>query len=90
MLKNDLIGKIRLKAHCQVRDNFWQRTPLKMIKNTFYFTLKALFVLKTLNFGQVKNCLIQKVSLIPSLMTSQPGKKVIAIQISQEVNAISP
>ena len=28
----------------------FNKIPLKMMKNTFYFTLKALFVLKYLNF----------------------------------------
>ena len=34
-----------LKAHSQVRDKFLaNESTLKMMKNAFYFTLKALFV----------------------------------------------
>ena len=41
----------RLKVHSQVWDNFLATgRPLKMIKNAFYFTSKALFVLKISKF----------------------------------------
>ena len=48
-------------------------SPLKMIKNVFYFTSKALLVLKILKFlswifGHDQNGLIKKVGLIPNLM----------------------
>ena len=53
-------------------------SPLKMMKNAFYFTLKALFVLKILSFCldfliMYKNGLIRKIRLILKFMTSQPG-----------------
>ena len=35
-----------LKTHSQVWDNFATEILLKMIKNTFYFTIKAVFILK--------------------------------------------
>ena len=39
------------KAHSQGRDIFLAtEIPLKMMKNTFYFTSKALFVLKIFKF----------------------------------------
>ena len=39
--------KLDLKGHSQVKDNFFAtENPLKMIKNAFYFTLKAVLVLK--------------------------------------------
>ena len=61
-----------------------------MMKNAFYFTLKALFVLKIFKFlswlfGHVKNGLIRKIRLISKLMTSQPGKQTIAISISPNI-----
>ena len=52
--------------------------PLKMIKNSFYFTLKALFFSKYLNFDLkllvlLRNGLIRKIKVISKLMTSQAG-----------------
>ena len=45
--------------------------PLKMMKNAFYFILKALFVL---TFSSCRrNGLIRKISLISKFLTSQPG-----------------
>ena len=38
---------VNLKAHFQVWHNFWTtENPVKMMKNIFYFTPKALFILK--------------------------------------------
>ena len=53
-------------------------SPLKMMKNDFYFTLKALSFLRYLNFCLdflviLKNDLIRKKRLILKFMTSQPG-----------------
>ena len=54
-----------------------------MMENAFYFNLKALFVLKILNFcldfsvHLEKNGLSRKIRLISKFMTSQPGKKTI-------------
>ena len=58
----------------------------KKTKNDFYFTLKALIVLKIFrtlswHFGHVGNGLIRKIRLISKSMTSQPGKQTIAIHI---------
>ena len=39
-----------LKVHSQVGDNLAVESPLKMMKNTFYFTSKAFFVLKIFKF----------------------------------------
>ena len=40
-----------LKVHSKVWYNFWHlKALLKKMKNAFYFTLKALFVLKTFKF----------------------------------------
>ena len=62
-------------------------TPLKMVKNAFYFLLKALFVLKIFKslswlFGHAEeNDFFRKTSLISKFMTSQPGSGTIAIHI---------
>ena len=53
--------------------------PSKMMKDTFYFILKALFVLKIFRrlpwlFGHAeKKGLIKKIRLTLKFMTSQPG-----------------
>ena len=57
-----------------------------MIKNAFYFTSKALFVLKIFEFCLYflvvqQNGLIRKVRLISKFMTSQPGQQTIVIHI---------
>ena len=51
--------------------------PSKILKYAFYFTLKALFVLKVLKYFSTfrsckKNSFIRNIRLIPNLMTSQP------------------
>ena len=53
-------------------------SPLKMMKNAFYFTSKALFVLKISKFCldflvMYQNALIKKIRLISNFMMSQPG-----------------
>ena len=49
-------------------------SSLKMMKNAFYFTSKALFVLKIFKFLVIyRNGLIKKIKLISNFMTSQPG-----------------
>ena len=53
-------------------------SPLKMIKNTFYFTSKALSFARYLSFCldflvMYRNGLIEKIRLISNVMTSQPG-----------------
>ena len=61
------------------------------MNNAFYFTLKALFVLKVFKFlcwflGHYKNGLIKKISLISKLLTSQPGLQTIAIHILPNIS----
>ena len=57
------------------------------MKNTFYFVLKALFILKIFKFlsrpfGHVgKTAWLEKISLTSKFMTSQPGLQTIAILI---------
>ena len=57
-----------------------------MMKNTFYFILKALFILKIFkflswDFGHVENSLIRHRRLISKFMMSQPGKKAFRIYL---------
>ena len=61
------------------------------MKNIFYFTLKALFVLKIFKFClgflvMFKNALIIKIWLISKIMMSQPGKQTIAIHILANIS----
>ena len=57
----------------------FNESPLKIIKNGFYFVIKPLFALKifkflSLQFGNVgKNDLIREIKLTSKLMTSQPS-----------------
>ena len=54
-------------------------SPLKLMKNAFYFILKALFVLKIFRFFVMtlwsyrKKGLIRKISLTSKFMMPQPG-----------------
>ena len=57
--------------------------PLKMMKRAFYFTLKALFVLKIFTFCidfliRYENGLIRNTRLISKFMMSQTGKQTIS------------
>ena len=69
-----------LKAHSQVWDNLATESPLKMMENAYYSTLKALFVLKIVLFlllylpvsSFLSYCLIRKIKLISKFML-QPG-----------------
>ena len=61
-----------------------------MLKDTFYFTLKSLFVLKIefyLDFSVMqKNGLITKARLISKLITSQPEKQTIVMHILSNIS----
>ena len=61
------------------------------MKNVFYFTLKALFVLKILKFlswlfGHKINGLIRKMRLISKPITSQPGYLTIVIRMLPNIS----
>ena len=60
-------------------------SPLKMMKNAFYFTLKAFFVFKILQFLSWRFLSCRKTAwlekLISKFMTSQPGKETTAVHI---------
>ena len=57
----------------------FNESPLKMMKNVFYFIVKPYFIDKIFNFlswfflSSRKNSLIRKIKLISKFMTSQPG-----------------
>ena len=63
-----------------------------MVKNAFYFILKALFVLKRFNFFITafwscrKNDFIRKITLTSKFMTSQPGLQTIAKHILPNIS----
>ena len=60
-------------------------SPLKLMKNTFYFTLKALSVLKVFMFLSWLFGHVEKTTRLERLiwksMTSQPGQQTIAMHI---------
>ena len=59
----------------------FNETLLKMMKNAFSFTLKALFFLKIFKFFVLtywscrKNCFIRKIKFLSKFVTSQPVNK---------------
>ena len=60
-----------------------------MMKNAFYFILKALFVLFvfiTTFWSCWKNGLIRKLRLTPKFMMSKPGLETIAIHILPNIS----
>ena len=60
-----------------------------MMKNTFYFTLQALFVIQIIEFFDFlvkqKNGLIRKLT-ISRFMTSQTGQQIILIPILPNIS----
>ena len=58
---------------------YFNESPLKMIKNTFDFMLKAFFVFKIFEFfllilwSSIRNSLIRKIRLILKFLTTQSG-----------------
>ena len=66
-------------------------SSLKVMENAFYFTLKALFVLKIFKFDffvMQKNVLIKKKSSTSKFMTSEPGKQTVAIDILPNIQEV--
>ena len=83
------------KVHSRVWGNFWNsetaESSLKIMKNAFYFISKAFFVLEIFTFLSwllvtQRNSLIRR--LIPELMTSQAGQKLIGIHILSNISRI--
>ena len=70
------IPKLLKGALSGLRQFLTTDSPLKIMKNVFYFTSKAHFVLKNfcLDFLVMQqNDLIRKIILISTFMTSKPG-----------------
>ena len=66
-------------------------SPLKMMRNAFYFILKALFVLKIFKFFTSfwscrKNGSIRKIGITSKFMASQPGLQTVAIHILSSIS----
>ena len=75
----------------QVWEFLASESPLKMMKNAFYFNLRALFVLKIFKFlswlfSHAGNSLCRKKRLISKLMASQSGKHTITIHITPDIS----
>ena len=72
---------LKLDSHLPKKFLFicFNESPLKMMKNAFYFILKTLFVLKIFkvlswHFGHVEEtALIIKIGLISKFLTPQTG-----------------
>ena len=69
----------------------FNESPLKIMENTFYFILKALFVFKIFKFlpwrfGHVEKSFIRKIRLISTFMASQPGQQTITIHILPNIS----
>ena len=83
------VGLSSSKKNCVI---CFIESPLKTIKNAFYFIVKALFVLKifqvfvTTFWSCRKNGLIRKIRLTSKFMTSQPGLQAIAIHILPNIS----
>ena len=69
-----------------VRKFLAAESPLKLMKNAFYITLKALFVLKIFKFCRDflvirESDLVRKLNLISKFVTSKTGKQLITIHM---------
>ena len=79
--------KVVLSSSKKIYFVCFNESPLKMMKNTFYFILKAILVLKIIKFLSLfffsvwKNGLIRNTGLISKFMTSQLGQETILIHI---------
>ena len=71
--------------------NFGHWKPFKNYEKSFYFTSKALFVLKILKFlswlfGHVAKQLDKKIKLISNFMMSQPDHQTIILHILPNIS----
>ena len=74
-----------------LRQFLTSESPLKMMKNAFYFMLKALFVLEILAFlswlfGYAGKRLDKKAKVNSKFMTSQTGQQIITIHILPNIS----
>ena len=85
---------LKLDSHLPKKIFFirFSESPLKMMKNTFYFIIKALFILKIFKFLSChfvhvkKTSLIRKIRLILTFLTSQTGQQTIAIHMLPNIS----
>ena len=66
-------------------------SPLKLMKNAFYFILKAYFVLKIYKFlsrlfGHVGKTARLRITITSKFMTSRPGLQTIAILVLPNIS----
>ena len=65
-----------------LRQFLTSESPLKIMKNGFYFTSKTLYLSFSLDFSVLQqNGLTRNIRLISKFMTSQPGKQTIVIHV---------
>ena len=90
--KRSHILKVGLSPSNKIIFICFNESPLKMMRNTFYFIVKTLFVLKITEFlswlfGHVeKNVLIRKIRLISKFITSQPDEQRITTHILPNIS----
>ena len=93
--RSEITSRVLLKVRFSPSKKFvlvyFNESPLKMIKNAFYFMLKALFVFEIFTFlswlfGYVEYDLIRKLWLILKFMTSQTGQEIITIHILPSIS----
>ena len=84
---------LKSDSHLPKKSFIWfNESPLKLMKNAFYFILKVFFVFKIFKFLSwlfsyiEKNGLTRKIKLISKFMTSQPGQQTIAIHILPNIS----
>ena len=81
----NLLFKVGLPPSKKVGFICLNESPLKMMKNAFYFIVKDLFVLRIfkyfMTFLSCRKGLIRKSTLISKFMTPLTGKQITAIQI---------
>ena len=70
---------------------WFNESPLKMMKNVFYFIWRAFFVLERFKylswlFSHIKNGLIRRISLISKFMTLQPGQQKNKLHILPSIS----
>ena len=78
--------KSELSSSKKACSTLFNESPLKMMKNAFYFILKAPLVqILPCSFGYVGNSSIKKLRLISKFMNLQPGKQTIVIHILPQI-----
>ena len=80
-------GTVSDLAHILATECYWN-----VMKNVFYYSLKAPFVVKMFKFLSLtfwscrKNCLIRKIMLMSKFVTSQPDLQTITIYMLPNIS----